>query len=255
MTPDGFYLGTHVPKWVSFVRGVPLFISRATISKVKTLWRATTRFSIDSAAFSEVSTYGKWITTERQLIDEYRRIVQGVGTPDFVCPMDMMCEEHILKKTGKTVPDHQNWTVENYCRLAQAAPELPWIPVIQGYTVGDYAQCVRLYERAGVDLAGQRTVGLGSVCRRQKTPEIVGIVQELSWLKNLHGFGVKTQGIRQIGRLLQSADSLAWSFEARRSAPLESHEGRHKNCANCWEWAHQWWMRIASSISRMNGDL
>jgi hypothetical protein len=37
---------------------------------------------------------------------------------------------------------------------------------------------------------------------------------------------------------LASADSLAWSFEARRAAPLAGCS--HANCANCLQYATAW---------------
>jgi hypothetical protein len=41
-----------------------------------------------------------------------------------------------------------------------------------------------------------------------------------------------------------SADSLAWSFEARRAAPLAGC--RHANCANCLRYAAAWRERTLS---------
>jgi len=54
----------------------------------------------------------------------------------------------------------------------------------------------------------------------------------------VHGFGVKTQGLAVYGAQLTSADSLAWSLDARRSDPLPGHA--HKSCSNCLEYASQW---------------
>jgi hypothetical protein len=40
------------------------------------------------------------------------------------------------------------------------------------------------------------------------------------------------------GCQLASADSLAWSYDARRAAPLPGRP--HKSCANCAEYAECW---------------
>ena len=40
----------------------------------------------------------------------------------------------------------------------------------------------------------------------------------------LHGFGVKAGGLVRYADCLASADSLAWSFEARRSAQLDAFD-------------------------------
>jgi len=62
---------------------------------------------------------------------------------------------------------------------------------------------------------------VAAVCRRQATGEIEVIFDALASLGlRLHGFGVKTGGLARYADCLASADSLAWSFEARRTAPL-----------------------------------
>lgn len=58
----------------------------------------------------------------------------------------------------------------------ERGPELPYMPVLQGWTRGDYEQCVTLYEAAGVNLSQEPRVGVGSICRRQGTPEVAEIV-------------------------------------------------------------------------------
>ncbi|MBQ1166450.1 hypothetical protein KBZ21_51530, partial [Streptomyces sp. A73] len=67
-----------------------------------------------------------------------------------------------------------------------------------------------MYTDAGIDLAAEPIVGLGSVCRRQAPSEINEIVATLhSHGLRLHGFGVKTQGLSDYGPSLYSADSMA----------------------------------------------
>ncbi|MBQ1165671.1 hypothetical protein KBZ21_47610, partial [Streptomyces sp. A73] len=64
----------------------------------------------------------------------------------------------------------------------------------------------------------------------------------------LHGFGVKTQGLSDYGPSLYSADSMAWSVDGRRTAPLPGHT--HKNCANCPDWALAWRQRVLDAIEK-----
>ena len=91
-----------------------------------------------------------------------------------------------------------------------------------------------------MDLAALPRVGLGSVCRRQSTAEIAVIVTELARRGlRLHGFGVKTGGLHLYGHRLTSADSMAWSYAARRAPALPGCTG-HKNCANCLTYATRW---------------
>jgi hypothetical protein len=88
------------------------------------------------------------------------------------------------------------------------------------------------------------------VCRRQSTAEIAVIVTELArrGLK-LHGFGVKTGGLHLYGHLLTSADSMAWSYAARRLPALPGCTG-HKNCANCLVYATRWRARVLGRYTR-----
>lgn len=44
-----------------------------------------------------------------------------------------MCEPSMLKKTGKTVQEHQTLTINNFIELRQLAADLPIIPVLQGW--------------------------------------------------------------------------------------------------------------------------
>lgn len=241
-----FFLGTHHPDWLGKA-GVPLFVSHRRLGMRKTFPRAVAPWALDSGGFSELSMYGTWKTGRAEYVAAVRRYRDEIGSMAWATPQDWMCEPVMLAKTGLTVKDHQRRTVANYLSLRGKAPDLPFAPVLQGWTLPDYHECVEMYDREGVDLRRERVVGLGSVCRRQGTAEIGLIVRSLAALDlNLHGFGVKTQGLIRYFGNLWSADSMAWSYEARRRDPLPGH--RHKNCANCLDYALQWRSQV---ISRM----
>jgi hypothetical protein len=130
--------------------------------------------------------------------------------------MDWMCEPWICGKTGLSVQEHQRRTVANYLELRSIAPELPFIPVLQGWERDEYLRCVEMYLAAGVNLQTCELVGLGSVCRRQGTKAATDIIATLASLGlRLHGFGFKVRGLHQAGALLTSADSMAWSYQQR----------------------------------------
>ena len=238
-----FYLGTNEPSW--FPRSpVPLFVSRTRLTRFKKFPKARERWALDSGSFSEITRNGSWTIGPEEYADFVRRAKTDVGKMDWAAPQDVMCEPFVLEATGGTVRGHQEQTVANFLRLRELAPDLPIIPVLQGWTLEDYFSCVDLYEQAGVSLKDERTVGLGSVCRRQATDEITRIVRELAALGlRLHGFGVKITGLRLYGGLLQSADSMAWSFQARMKEPLEScshgKTGKGK-CVVCLPYALKW---------------
>jgi hypothetical protein len=234
-----FYLGTHLPDWLTKVN-VPLFVSRRRLTQQKWWPKSVTRWSLDSGGFSELSMNGDWgAVSAAAYVEEVRRWAKQIGGMDWAAIQDWMCEPVIRAKTGKTTTEHQKLTVQSLMDLRRMAPEIQWTPVLQGWENDDYFAHIQMYLRAGVDLRKEPIVGLGSVCRRQATDEIAGIVKRLHahGLK-LHGFGVKTQGLAKVTGLLHSADSLAWSLAGRREGPLPGCT--HSACQNCRTFAMRW---------------
>lgn len=230
-----FFLGTHRAHWLRLM-SIPLFISHRTLGEYKTLPEAQGPWALDSGGFTELSTYGEWRTGRTEYIEAVHRYQAEVGKLEWAAPQDWMCEPFITDLTGLSVREHQERTIENYLDLRDHGP---FIPVLQGWQLEDYTACVGLYAEAGVDLTTHPVVGVGSVCRRQSTPEIAHIFHALhSAGINCHGFGVKKEGLLKYGRYLTSADSMAWSFSARRDWPLPGCT--HKSCTNCSRYALRW---------------
>lgn len=241
-----FYLGTHMPSWLAKV-DVPLFVSHRRLHRQKRLPRALAPWALDSGGFTELSMFGAWTTEPEDYIAAVRRYRDEIGRLEWCSPMDWMCEPWIVAKTGLSVEEHQQRTVENYLTLRALDSDLPFVPVLQGWELDDYRRHVDAYEAAGVDLRAERTVGIGSVCRRQHTGQIEHIVSTLAddGLR-LHGFGVKTSGLRAYGLMLASADSMAWSFRGRNVHPPTCGSTGHKTEANCLTFALNWRQRLLS---------
>jgi hypothetical protein len=237
-----FYLGTHRAAWLART-DVPLFVSAAQLRGRRTFPRARGAWALDSGGFTELQLYGRWTVDARTYAAEVRRWAAEVGAPDFAAIQDWMCEPFMLGRTGLSIAEHQRRTIASYLELRELAPEIPWMPVVQGWGAPDYLDHLDAYERAGVDLRTQPIVGVGSICRRQATSSAVRIITALSTEGvRVHAFGAKAEGLRLFGDRIASADSMAWSFVARRRPVLlESCEGTgHKNCANCLRWALEW---------------
>lgn len=244
-----FYLGTHRPNWLSSME-IPLFVARQSLAPRKTLPRARGPWALDSGAFSEITLRGGWTVSAREYAGEVRRFGDEIGGMQWAAIQDWMCEPFALKRTGLTVADHQARTVASYLDLREIAPDQPWVPVLQGWQPSDYSRHVDLYQRAGVDLRAVPIVGLGSVCRRSQTDDIVRLIYSLSDLGiRLHGFGVKTAGLRGIAHRLVSSDSMAWSFQARRAKRRLPDCTGHQNCANCPRYALLWRDRVLMALS------
>lgn len=255
-----FFLGSHQPYWLRIL-DVPMMISHRTLGRYKTLPRARGPWYKDSGGFTRLDTHGSWdgLPVE-QFVSETRRYADEVGNMAYCAPQDWMCEPRILAKTGLTITEHQRRTVANFLDLQQKAPDLPWTPVIQGWTLNDYLRCVEMYDRSGVDLFGtppkdgeedrRPLVGVGSICRRQGTEKAANILRRLaSEGIRLHAFGLKILGIPNVAPFVASADSLAWSYAARRESPLPGCTA-HKNCANCMRYALRWLGRVQALIDR-----
>lgn len=246
-----FYLGTHQVNWLwdEAFRDVPLFVSFRRLAGRPRLQRAIAPWAMDSGGFTELSMHGRWTVSAEDYVAELRRIVQLTGMPEWIAPQDWMCEPVMLERTKKSVKAHQSLTVANFCHLRTLAPELPFVPVLQGYSHRDYLRCLDLYELAGVDLWREPLVGVGTMCRRQGTIEAEEILRDLASMGlRLHAFGAKTTGLRRYASELSSSDSLAWSFNARKHPPMLGC--RHKSCSSCPRWALRWRERTLGAIAQ-----
>lgn len=196
-----------------------------------------------------MNLHGEWTVTVREYVAEMRRYVREIGNLRWVATMDWMVEPFVLAKTGLTVEEHQRRTINNVKALLDVAPELPWTPVIQGWTWGDYMRHADAYQRAGIDLSRFPAVGVGSICRRQATLRAGTVLACLQDTKaRLHAFGMKTRGLPLNEEHLVSADSLAWSYAARRKPPLPECVGDHEHCGNCIRAGLRWWHRVMTKV-------
>ena len=249
MNPAGltFWLGVHEPAWLARA-GVPLMVSRTRLARRRRLPRAAAPWVVDSGGFTELDTRGAWSITAAGYAAELRRYADEIGRLVWAAPMDWMCEPRVRAQTGLTVADHQKRTVDSVGELR--ALGAPVIPVLQGWSAGDYLTAVDGYQCAGIDLQAEPVIGLGSVCRRQGTDEVRQLVRELAGAGlRLHAFGAKTSGLtgpRSYADALVSADSLAWSYRARRSPPLPGC--RHLRCSNCLRFALGWRSRLVTRV-------
>jgi hypothetical protein len=258
-----FYLGAHRPRWIDDSR-VPLFLTAhglaryvETENRSETFPRAGVHYAIDSGAFTALDadhTNNAWWRDADEYGGMMYRFIDDCGQPDFVAPQDWPCEPTLRERHGTTVEQHQAWTLENFLYLREEFPHAPWIPVLQAWGPSGYLRHAEMYEAAGVDLAAYRRVGIGSICKRADDGEIVAIVEMLAARGyRLHGFGVKVSGLRRIGHLLTSADSMAWSTAARkRHIRLAGCTHGGEDCRNCFRWAQQW--RADEVLPALDGD-
>lgn len=193
---------------------------------------------MDSGAFTEISTHGYYRHAVSSYADEIRRWKTN-GNLLAAVAQDYMCEPFIIEKTGLSVSEHQRLTIERYDALLAEDTGVYILPVLQGFAPEDYVAHIRMY---GKRLKMGMWVGVGSVCKRNGDPQSVAAV--LLAIKGerpdllLHGFGLKTTALAHplVRSLLETADSMAWSFHARIN-------GRN---GNDWREAVRWTSNIDS---------
>ncbi len=210
-----FFCGMHHPH---NAHRVP----RAFVS-VNALRRRRSDFPVgewvmDSGAFTTIAKHGGYPEPPETYADQIRRWAR-CGTLLAAVTQDYMCEPHMLARTGLTIAEHQSLTIQRYDALVSCDTGVYVMAVLQGYAPEDYASHVRQY---GDRLAPDAWVGVGSVCKRNSDPRAIervlrAIRSERPDLR-LHGFGVKATSLASpyIYFALHSADSMAWSFAARR---------------------------------------
>ena len=250
MTTDNqftFYVGTNKGNWLwSKQNRHPLFVSVRSLKNHKKLPKSKVNWCCDSGGFTELSLFGKWVTSPTEYVYHLQRFQNEIGSMVWASPQDSMCEPSMLLKTNKSVLEHQHLTCQNFCELKQLAPDLPIIPVLQGWFPNDYLFHAEMYKTYGVELNKESTVGVGSVCRRAKVSGMKETFEQLaSDGLRLHGFGLKKDGIKLFGHSLVSSDSMAWSYTARVSGWKNIYlcGTRHeqaKSCGDCHDWAMLW---------------
>lgn len=214
-----FFPGIPEPAWAH--RFDTAFISVSRLRRRKGPFRPPARaWAMDSAAFTEVDRHGGYRAPPADFAAEACSWTDRVPGCAFVASQDYMCEPFILAKTGLTVADHQRMTIERFDAIRAAwTSATPLLPVLQGFAESEYLSHIDQY---GDRLLEGAWVGVGSVCKRQgavaMVEDLLGAIKHRRPDLRLHGFGVKLTALKSqlIRDLLYSADSMAWSFSARK---------------------------------------
>lgn len=171
---------------------------------------------LDSGGFRQVIKYGKYRHTHEKYLSQIEML-----KPKYFFNMDYMCESFALEKTGLSIKEHIEKTIDNHITILDKLNDYniksQFLGVIQGFEVDDYIYCIdRMKEQDII----QNYMGVGSVCRRNAEREIYEVLNaihnEIPDTK-LHAFGVKgtifdaPYGSRVV-ELLHSCDSMAWSM-------------------------------------------
>lgn len=231
-----FYVGLHQPSDAQHFERCCISINRIVDRRSSFLAGAVL---LDSGAFTKVARDGGYVNGPEVYAAHVTHWADRINLV-AAASEDLMCEQFVLERTGLDVATHQRLTIERYDAIQALAGHTTHImPVLQGYQPSEYVAHIRQY---GARLTPAMWVGVGSVCKRNGSPDataavLLAIKQERPDLR-LHGFGLKTTALESdlIRSLLHSADSMAWSYAARR-------EGRN---ANDWREAEAFTRRITA---------
>lgn len=245
--------------------GVPVLIAQQRLPKAGLKSPVQGPWALDSGGFNELRKHGRWRMSTGEYTSKVIQLVNQAGRrPEWIAPMDWMVEKDALLATGLSIKEHIRLSVDYFIDLANNAPSYPWIPVLQGNTVEHYWDSARQYYARGVALERFPCVGLGSVCRRGDVKPVLDLIREL-YAKGIrvHAFGFKKTGLRAVGQELWSADSEAWSYEARRKPRLEgcthvygprvkdkSKIGTPSPCNNCLTYALKWRAELIQEVAK-----
>lgn len=248
-----FYVGMHQPSDAHRVARCMISVKRLR-DRVSDFAPPADGWMLDSGAFTELRDHGDYRDGPEVYAAQIVRWAR-VGGLLAASSQDFMCEPFIfaqrLRHTGRryTVADHQRLTIERYDAIRARVPaDIHVLPVLQGYLPQQYAAHIRQY---GARLTPGMWVGVGSVCKRNGSPrDIAGVLRAIKAERpdlRLHGFGCKKTalGSREVMGMLYSADSLAWSFAARKAR----HAGDLSRDANNWREARAWADTIDAGVA------
>jgi hypothetical protein len=167
-----------------------------------------------------------WGGEYRFTADQYVAWLDAWG-PTWAAMLDYPVEPAIAS-TQMAIMERQNKTTANALAIWQAHHDKPWAwtPTIQGWTIEDYQRHAKemlplitemqaVYHARG--MSDHFRVGIGTLCARKRTNQIVAIVQAVAEALPgvpLHLWGVKLGALKQGTQLpaaVVSSDSAAWS--------------------------------------------
>jgi hypothetical protein len=236
-----FFVGLHHPSDAG--EFAACFISVKRIENRKSPFLVND-WVMDSGAFSTIKTHGGYPNPPKQYAEQIKRWA-GNGNLLAAVTQDYMCEPGMLKRTGFPLKFHQRLTTDRYDSLLQHDLGGCYLmPVLQGWMPDDYKRHLEMY---GDRLKTGAWVGAGSVCKRTTAESISKVLLAIKSMRpdlRLHGFGATLNAFESplVTSLLETADSMAWSFAGRMS--------KEKNGANNKANAHKFVAKIENIFAQ-----
>ena len=169
--------------------------------------------SIDSGGFTAAQRWGEYPWTVEEYVEFIRKSSENVRL-DFCAVMDYACEPDVNRTVNPTNIDRIKATVENEALCIAAAPDLPWLPVLQGDNLSEREFDIEYRAKNNVEI--KPYMGIGSVCKRgaKKAREVVRFYAGTLTGVRYHAFGLDVRALNKcdVLRNIKSWDSYAWAF-------------------------------------------
>jgi len=166
---------------------------------------------LDSGGFHEIKKHGEYSFSVKHYLNQVRDVIK----PDCFACMDWMCEPKQLERSGLSVDEHIENTVDNAIEILNKWDgKVDPMVVIQGWEIQDYINCIQKLNDHGCIT---ERMGIGSICRegqKQRVKDIITTVDTILPNTKLHGFGIKKTFLKDpdVVDALYSSDSFAWSM-------------------------------------------
>lgn len=183
-----------------------------------------TNFFLDSGGFTLLARWHDYPFT----VEQYVELIKNM-TPTYAAVMDYPCEPELRVAKGPlytrihdlSVRERIKATLEN-SRMLMDHHSYPFkptelLPVIQGWKIDDYLECLRSMSREGLITP---YMAVGSCCRRGSVQDLKRLIISIRQTVNkidkdirLHFFGVKINVLKDaaVWDAVYSCDTAAWT--------------------------------------------
>jgi len=181
----------------------------------------------DGGGFNLLNLYGEYPFT----VANWMNLVAFLGA-DYCATLDYPCEPDISRQLGlMTNEDRLQATVERARECLEYSEMLDTqiVPVIQGFSLGEYRRCIDLHSRAGTI---REYMAVGSMCRRLSSNKLHELIPGIysharqAGVKRLHFFGLKAdRALGDLSEFIWSRDSAA-VLDSRNADLRKQRKGR-----------------------------
>jgi hypothetical protein len=156
---------------------------------------------------------------------EYLQLAMNIGA-DLIATLDLPLD--ILVPRGLSINDGIKRTVELGVEVVALAEDLgilyKVVPVLQGFNdLSQWLESLDLYKQHGITPDRFKLWGIGSICMMTKptlVSKIIGGIRNAMPGAELHIFGISMNSLRRVFNLINSYDTSAWVYWAKKDGAV-----------------------------------